>query len=159
MDWIFWHSPIGALCLVAEKDRLRRVLLPGEPKPEAGEPHETEVLRHARWELCAYFRGALRTFETPLEPLGTEFEQDVWAALARIPYGETRSYRDVAEMIARPNAARAVGRANHKNPLPILIPCHRVIGANGEMVGYGGGLALKRALLALEQSVYPTNAP
>lgn len=102
-------------------------------------------------QLKAYFNGDLRHFDLSLAPVGTPFQRQVWAALQSIPYGETISYGEMAIRIGRPGAARAVGAANGKNPLPIVIPCHRVIGSNGQLTGYGGGLHLKEALLSLEQ--------
>jgi methylated-DNA-[protein]-cysteine S-methyltransferase len=101
--------------------------------------------------LRAYFAGDLRQFDLPLEPEGTPFQQRVWKELLKIPYGETRSYMEIAQHIGAPAAVRAVGAANGANPLPIVVPCHRVIGASGKLVGYGGGLNLKRRLLALER--------
>ncbi|HEY2090944.1 MAG TPA: methylated-DNA--[protein]-cysteine S-methyltransferase [Thermoanaerobaculia bacterium] len=102
-------------------------------------------------QLDAYFAGGLRDFDLPLAPRGTAFQLACWNELQRIPYGGTISYSDLARRIAKPNAVRAVGSANGANPIPIIIPCHRVIGANGTLTGYGGGLHIKRALLALEQ--------
>lgn len=104
-------------------------------------------------EMDAYFRGELREFTLPLRPRGTGFERRVWDALLRIPYGRTRTYGSLAAELGRPDAARAVGRANAANPIPIVIPCHRVIGANGKLAGYGGGLDVKDYLLALEGAV------
>lgn len=101
-------------------------------------------------QLEAYFRGERRAFELSLAPRGTEFQQAVWRALQRIPYGETRSYSDIAREIGRPAAVRAVGAANGANPIPIVIPCHRVVGSNGSLTGFGGGIATKRWLLAME---------
>ena len=101
-------------------------------------------------QLRAYFAGTLRQFDLPLDPRGTDFQQRVWRQLARIPYGETRSYSQIAEAIGAASAVRAVGAANGANPIPIVIPCHRVIGAGGKLVGYGGGLPLKKRLLELE---------
>jgi len=101
-------------------------------------------------QLDAYFRGKRRSFELLLAPRGTEFQQLVWQALQRIPYGETRSYSDIAREIGRPAAVRAVGAANGANPIPIVIPCHRVVGSNGSLTGFGGGIETKRWLLALE---------
>ena len=95
-------------------------------------------------------RGERRSFDLPLAPAGTPFQRAVWAELRRIPYGETRSYAQIAAGIGKPGAARAVGQANHRNPLPVFIPCHRVIGASGKLSGYGGGLELKQKLLELE---------
>ena len=103
-------------------------------------------------QLDEYFSGTRRTFDFPCRLRGTPFQQRVWAALREIPYGETRSYKDIAEAIGHPKAFRAVGMANHANPIFIAIPCHRVIGASGSLVGYGGGLEMKKALLELERS-------
>lgn len=111
---------------------------------------ESPLLREAISQLQAYFAGQLRMFDLPLEPLGTPFQQSVWQALCAIPYGETRSYGAVAASIGNPKAARAVGLANNKNPIAIIIPCHRVIGADGRLVGYAGGLGIKEHLLHLE---------
>ena len=101
-------------------------------------------------QLQAYFAGELENFDLPLGPQGTPFQQKVWNELCRIPYGQTISYGELAKRIGNPNASRAVGLANGSNPIPILIPCHRVIGSSGKLVGYGGGLELKRRLLELE---------
>jgi len=108
------------------------------------------VLRQACLQLDAYFAGELREFDLPLDMQGTDFQKLVWRQLCRIPYGETRSYSDIAASIHAPKAVRAVGAANGRNPIPIVVPCHRVIGAGGSLVGYGGGLPLKRLLLDLE---------
>ena len=105
-------------------------------------------------QLDEYFSGTRRSFELPLRLCGTPFQQRVWSALCEIPYGETRSYRDIAEAVGSPRAYRAVGMANNRNPILILVPCHRVIGADGALVGYGGGLDMKRALLELEGSAF-----
>jgi methylated-DNA-[protein]-cysteine S-methyltransferase len=102
-------------------------------------------------QLAAYFRGTLRRFDVPVAPAGTEFQRRVWAALQQIAYGETVSYGELARQLGNPKAVRAVGLANGANPISIIIPCHRVIGSNGSLVGYGGGLATKQALLALER--------
>ena len=102
-------------------------------------------------ELDEYFQGRRKTFDIPCRTQGTAFQEKVWAALREIPYGETRSYRDIAEAIGHPKAYRAVGMANNANPLFIIIPCHRVIGADGSLTGYGGGLPMKKALLMLEK--------
>lgn len=111
----------------------------------------TPLLRQAAAELAAYFAGDLREFTVPLAPKGTPFQQKVWAALREIPYGETRSYKEIAAMVGNEKACRAVGMANNRNPLPIFIPCHRVVGADGELVGYAGGLDVKTFLLELEK--------
>jgi methylated-DNA-[protein]-cysteine S-methyltransferase len=114
-----------------------------------GEP-PSGVLAEAAQQLLAYFAGELRHFELPLAPEGTAFERRVWDAVAAIPYGATRSYAEIAQAVGSPGAARAVGAANGANPLPIVVPCHRVVGSNGALTGYGGGLKLKRRLLDLE---------
>jgi methylated-DNA-[protein]-cysteine S-methyltransferase len=115
--------------------------------PNPGNPLLAEAIR----QLHAYFAGQLRRFELPLDLAGTEFQRRVWLELTRIPYGETRTYQEMARAIGSPKAVRAVGAANGANPVAIVVPCHRVIGANGKLVGYGGGLPLKRRLLGLER--------
>lgn len=110
----------------------------------------TAVLKKAARELEEYFAGKRRSFTFKMSPAGTDFQRKVWKALEQIPYGETRSYGEIARMIGKPKAARAVGMANNRNPLSIVVPCHRVIGRNGDLVGYGGGLSLKTKLLKLE---------
>lgn len=148
------ESPIGPLTLVAEGG----VLVAIEMRPMArarastgaersdGEP----TLAEARRQLAAYFAGQRRAFSLPLAPQGSPFQLRVWKALQRIPYGETTSYGEIAAAIGAPGSARAVGAANGANPLPIVVPCHRVIGADGSLTGYGGGIQRKKALLALE---------
>ena len=140
-------SPVGPLTLQSQGDAVCAVLY-----GRRGEPAEadTAVLRLCEEELTAYFAGTLRTFSVPLQPVGTPFQLSVWEALRQIPYVETRTYAQIAEAIGNPKACRAVGMANNKNPISILIPCHRVIGAGGSLVGYGGGLEAKKFLLALE---------
>lgn len=142
-------TDVGDIWLSEEDGALTRIALPGDAAPE-GETRVTPLLERAAAQLSEYFEGRRATFDLPLAPKGTEFQRAVWAALTAIPAGETRSYADIARAVGRPKAYRAVGMANHSNPLPIVIPCHRVIGANGAMVGYGGGLALKEKLLELE---------
>jgi methylated-DNA-[protein]-cysteine S-methyltransferase len=116
----------------------------------AASPPASALLREVRRQLAQYFAGERRVFDLPLAPRGTDFERRVWQEVAAIPYGETRSYAEVARAAGRPAACRAVGRANGSNPIPLVIPCHRVIGSDGSLTGYGGGLPLKRFLLALE---------
>ena len=115
------------------------------------EENETALLKEAINELNEYLDGNRSSFDLPLEPKGTEFQKKVWNALKEIPYGETRSYGEIAKIIGNEKAARAVGMANNKNPIAIIVPCHRVIGANGKLVGYAGGLDLKEKLLQLER--------
>ena len=111
---------------------------------------ETPLIKKAYEELCEYLEGKRKEFDLPLELNGTEFQKKVWNALREIPYGKTCSYKEIAEKIGNPKACRAVGLANNRNPISIIVPCHRVIGANGKLVGYGGGLNIKEKLLELE---------
>lgn len=120
----------------------------GSDRFRSGQP---EVLRQAVCELREFFTGKRRIFTVPVAPEGTPFQQEVWKALQAIPYGETRSYRDIACAVGRTAAFRAVGMANHCNPVPIIIPCHRVVGVDGRLTGYAGGLEIKSRLLRLEQ--------
>lgn len=147
-------SPVGPLLLGADEHSLRLIWFstPRHPLPRdvVLEQGGNAVLRETRAQLDAYFTGTLRSFDLPLQPVGTPFQREVWAILARIPYGQTWSYRDVAERIGKPQAVRAVGAANGRNPIPIVVPCHRVIGADGSLTGFGGGLPMKQFLLALE---------
>lgn len=153
-------SPIGPLTLVARDGALTGLYMQvrgHEPSPAAlGEPAGTDadpVLAEASCQLKAYFAGQLTDFDLPLALDGTEFQQTVWAGLRQIPYGETISYGELATRIGQPSASRAVGLANGRNPVSIVVPCHRVIGASGSLTGYGGGLDRKRFLLSLEQRV------
>lgn len=149
MEFLVFDTPLGQMALAEESGALTRLFLPGEGIPRLVS-RETPLLSKGRDEILAYLRGERRSFDLPLDPMGTPFQQAVWAELRRIPYGETRSYAQVAAGIGKPRAVRAVGQANHRNPLPIFIPCHRVIGASGKLTGYGGGLDLKEKLLELE---------
>ena len=146
-------SPLGILTLCASEDGLFRVdFEERSPAVSVSVSDRAEwILTQASRELAEYFAGKRREFSVPLHPGGTPFQQKVWAALCRIPYGETRTYGEIARQIGAPKAARAVGMANHRNPLPLFIPCHRVVGASGELTGYAGGLDHKRFLLALER--------
>jgi methylated-DNA-[protein]-cysteine S-methyltransferase len=167
-------SPIGPLTLYASIDELVGLSLPDRPAPDSGEPlverekpraergesragrgesraGRSEVLARAADQLAEYFAGKRRVFDLPLGPRGTGFQARVWRELTKIPYGETCSYGDIARAVGRPSASRAVGAANGRNPIAIIVPCHRVIGASGELTGYGGGLPMKRWLLAHER--------
>ena len=119
---------------------------------EINETNETALLKEGIKQLNEYLDGKRSSFDLPLEPKGTEFQKKVWNALKEIPYGETRSYGEIAKIIGNEKAARAVGMANNKNPIAIIVPCHRVIGANGKLVGYAGGLDIKERLLTLEKN-------
>jgi methylated-DNA-[protein]-cysteine S-methyltransferase len=143
-------TPIGELTLVGSPRGLRLVLWAGETPPDGWVATSCEVLDEAAWQVRAYFAGDLRRFELPLDLAGTEFQVAAWRALADIPYGTTISYGEQARRLGRPRAVRAVGAANGRNPLPIVLPCHRIVGADGSLVGFGGGLPLKRRLLEHE---------
>lgn len=140
-------TPLGALWLEADDRGLTSVSF----HPVQGSACPEGVARAARAQLAAYFAGELERFDLPLAAGGTEFQRRVWDAVAAIPYGTTASYSEVAAAVGRPGACRAVGAANGRNPLAIVIPCHRVVGAAGALTGYGGGLERKRALLDLER--------
>lgn len=146
-----YEFPIGVLCIEEEDGFIVGVGREEEYDP-AGET-ETPLIRKAYVELKEYFDGQRRTFDLPIRQKGTEFQKKVWAALREIPYGETKSYGEIAKRIGHPQASRAVGGANHNNRVMILVPCHRVIGQNGSLVGFGGGLDMKRYLLELEHSI------
>lgn len=149
-DTLVVPSPVGPLTLTAEGGGLTAIDF-GAPVGYAdGAPPTDPVLINAESQLAAYFGGELRDFDLPLRPSGTPFQLTVWDALRRIPFGETVSYGELAASIGRPTAARAVGSANRHNPLAIVVPCHRVIGADGTLTGYAGGLGIKSALLAFE---------
>lgn len=149
-------SPVGDLMLVADVTGLSNVvMLPWEdgPDPVTMRRDDTEVLAAAREQLDAYFAGTLTEFDLPLSMHGSPFQLRVWEALREIPFGQTWSYGQLAGAVGDVKAARAVGAANGQNPVPIIVPCHRVIGANGKLVGYGGGLDRKQTLLAHEARV------
>lgn len=138
------------MALAEEEEKITRLWLHATDAPAGAPDVPTLLLRRAARQLEEYFAGKRTIFDLPLAPQGTPFQQDVWHALCTVPYGKTASYGQIAARIGRPKACRAVGMANHTNPIPIFIPCHRIIGANGNLTGYGGGLDIKRALLALE---------
>jgi methylated-DNA-[protein]-cysteine S-methyltransferase len=148
-------SPVGSLRLTAENEALTEIAFLHNAPPGRGNLESEPALRTAAAQLTEYFAGARRTFDLPLAPVGTAFQRAVWNAVREIPYGQTCSYADVAARIGMPNAVRAVGAANGRNPLPIVVPCHRVVGANGTLTGYGGGLENKRILLELETGLLP----
>jgi methylated-DNA-[protein]-cysteine S-methyltransferase len=150
------ESPIGLLRLAADAEGLRQIdFLGAEPRPlPAGWVHDAQRLAPVVEQLRSYFAGTLREFDLPLAPQGTPFQRGVWSRLCEIPYGETTSYGELARRVGNPKASRAVGLANGRNPIPIVIPCHRVIGSNGSLTGYGGGLPIKEHLLALERRAH-----
>ena len=145
-------SPLGPLRLLASDGALYGVYMNIQRAPAATPTPDDPLLRRAAQQLEEYFAGTRRDFDLPLRPRGTEFQQTVWRALTEIPYGITRSYAELAAAIGRPTACRAVGGANSKNPLGIVVPCHRVIGHQGALTGYAGGHDNKRWLLAHESS-------
>jgi methylated-DNA-[protein]-cysteine S-methyltransferase len=153
MTWHAHPSPIGALTLVSDGAALSGCYfeMKNRPAPVSGRPGADRVIDAARRQLDAYFAGKQTSFDLPLAPRGTPFQLQVWQALRAIPYGETTSYGMIAQRIGLPKASRAVGAANGANPIPIIVPCHRVIGASGALTGFGGGLDRKRFLLALER--------
>jgi methylated-DNA-[protein]-cysteine S-methyltransferase len=147
------ESPIGELLLVGDGDTLSGLYMQDGRKPKAiatGWREASAPLADARRQLEEYFAGDRTTFDIPLAAEGAPFEREVWHALEEIPYGETVSYGEIARRVGQPTAARAVGTANGRNPIAVIVPCHRVIGADGSLTGYGGGLERKRLLLELE---------
>lgn len=152
------ESPVGPLVVAADAWGLRRILFPdegGAPAllPEGVVPFDPDhpVLTTATLQLAQYFADERTSFDVALHPIGTDFQRRAWRVLTEIPYGETITYREQAERLGQPGATQAVGAANGANPLPIIVPCHRVVGADGSLVGFGGGIDIKRQLLDLEQ--------
>lgn len=151
----FYETPVGILEIEENGSGITKVHFSSEEErnslKEKPELKETALIKKAAKQLKEYFAGKRKLFELPLEPEGTEFQKKVWDALLKIPYGETRSYGQIAEQIGNKKASRAVGMANNKNPIAIIVPCHRVVGANGSLTGYAGGLNIKDILLNLEK--------
>lgn len=143
------NTPAGILTIAADEKAICAVSF-GRIDVENAEVKETPLITKTITELNEYFKGWRKEFDLPLAPQGTDFQQKVWQVLQNIPYGQTRSYKEIAKAAGSPRGYRAVGMANNKNPIAIIIPCHRVIGANGKMVGYAGGLNTKENLLKLE---------
>ena len=139
----------GLFSLTEENGKITALSLLGEGEPDS--TGETPLLKEGREQVEQYLNGERKQFTLPLEPKGTPFQQKVWAALRRIPYGETRTYQQIADMAGSPKACRAVGMANHNNPILLMMPCHRVIGSDGSLVGFAAGLDIKKKLLALEK--------
>jgi methylated-DNA-[protein]-cysteine S-methyltransferase len=154
MNYRYLDTPIGRLRLVSTGSRLAAIEFEHHHSEPGADNQATDaVLELAAAQLLEYFAGRRRQFELPLAAAGTAFQRQVWDALAAIPWGELRSYADIARAIERPTAVRAVGAANGRNPLPIVVPCHRVVGSNGSLTGFAGGLGIKRRLLELEGSL------
>jgi methylated-DNA-[protein]-cysteine S-methyltransferase len=154
LDLFTYVSPIGRLVLSARSDQLVGLHLPGsDDPPPTGTEKKSPILARAAKQLAEYFAGKRNRFELALAPEGTAFQRRVWDALLEIPLGATRSYGEIAQRIGRPAASRAVGAANGRNPIAIIIPCHRVIGSNGALTGFGGGLPAKTFLLKHEHAL------
>lgn len=152
MNYTFVETPIGEILVAGDADAVHEIhFAPAEPHDDW--TRDDAALKYASVQLRSYFAGKRREFDFPLAPHGTEFQLAVWTALRQIPYGETTTYGEVARTIGRPDAVRAVGAANGANPIPIVVPCHRVIGSNGTLTGFGGGLPAKRWLLDHEARV------
>ena len=149
---LYFESPLGLMMAQEQDGAIIALDFIKSPLPDTAEA-QTPLLLEAKKQVLEYFAGLRRGFDLPLAPPGTPFQQKVWQALCAIPYGQTRSYGQIAAQIGNPKAGRAVGGANHRNPISLIQPCHRVIGANGRLTGYGGGLDKKEALLALERRV------
>lgn len=153
------QTPLGPVGIVENGTAITHIFWGHMVRPEQLRWKDTPLLKEAAGQLDEYFRGTRRIFDLPLAPQGTPFEEAVWQALLTIPYGETRSYADIARQTGRPSACRPVGRANGHNPTSIIIPCHRVIGANKKLTGYTGGLSIKQYLLELEQGATSSFLP
>lgn len=143
----FYHTYLGQIGIAEEDNKVTNVFF---TNPENYYLKETDILKEASRQLYEYLQGKRQVFSIPLAPNGTEFMKRVWKSLCDIPYGETRSYKDIATDIGNEKACRAVGQANNRNPIPIFIPCHRVIGSNGNLIGYSSGLKIKKLLLQIE---------
>lgn len=148
---IFITSDIGTIGIAEENGKISNLCFNNDQPPADAVENETSILKEASHQLKSYLAGRLQTFSLPLSPAGTPFMLSVFENLCRIPYGQTRSYGDIARALGNPKACRAVGQANHRNPIPIFIPCHRVIGSDGSLTGYGSGLPIKSWLLELEK--------
>ena len=146
----FYEKEIGKIGIGEDNGAITDIFFGTEIDPIDTELWETPLIKKASKQLDEYFQGTRKNFDLPIFTKGTPFQQRVWDALKTIPYGETRSYKDIAVQIGKSKACRAVGMANNRNPISIIIPCHRVIGSKGELVGYGGGLNIKEQLLSLE---------
>lgn len=153
MSLYYYETAVGNFGIAEEDDQITHLYFEDDPFPVGTAIHETPLIREAAHQLRRYLQGDLKEFTIPLNPKGTAFLQKVWSQLTQIPYGKTMSYQKVAVKIGSPRGARAVGMANNRNPIPIFIPCHRVIGTNGSLTGYRGGVALKQKLIELERSM------
>jgi methylated-DNA-[protein]-cysteine S-methyltransferase len=156
LEYTYMDSPVGQLLLAGKGEVLHYLSFPTGKmcfKPKLDWNYHAAAFSQARHQIDAYFAGQLKQFDLELAPHGTEFQMQVLGALQKIPFGEIRSYKDIAQAIDRPKAMRAVGAANGRNPIPIIIPCHRVVGADGSLTGFGGGVDTKAFLLRLEGAI------
>jgi methylated-DNA-[protein]-cysteine S-methyltransferase len=156
LEYTYMESPVGQLLLAGDGEVLHYLSFPSgkmcfKPKPDWH--YHAAALKQTRHQIDAYFAGQLKQFNLAIAPQGTEFQMQVLSALQEIPFGQVRSYKDIAQAIHRPKAVRAVGAANGRNPMPIIIPCHRVVGADGSLTGFGGGVDTKAFLLRLESAI------
>lgn len=147
-----YNTEIGTIAIMDNGNEITDIYFNDENIPKDAIITESKLIKEAKKQLDEYLTGMRKMFNIPILAEGTEFQRSVWAALLKIPYGETRCYSEIAESIGNPKASRAVGLANNKNPISIIIPCHRVIGKSGKLVGYGGGLEIKERLLNLEKA-------
>ena len=147
----YYDTPVGRMGVADNGDFITGVFFGDVYRPQGASVRETPLIRKAFGQLREYFAGRRTDFDLPVALQGTEFQTGVWKALTEIPYGQTRTYGQIAAQVGRPKASRAVGMANHRNPVSILVPCHRVVGAGGKLTGYAGGLDAKQSLLALEK--------
>ncbi len=150
MPLFFYDTDIGRIGIEEKKGEICGVYFKDKRLPQEVDIYETEILKEASYQLNKYLSGKLKTFSLPLAPSGTGFMQEVWQLICEIPYGKTFTYKELAEKVGRPKAARAIGLACNRNPIPIFIPCHRVVGSNGKLNGYLGGIDIKERLLLLE---------
>lgn len=151
MPVYIYPSPIGKLGIAEEAGSITHIYFEGESAQHNLSSEETPLIKEAIRQLDLYFKGELRDFDLPLAPKGTPYQQAVWQQLCTVPYGSTATYKEIAQKVGKPKGFRSVGQANNRNPIPIIIPCHRIIGADGKLVGYGGGLDIKIKLLELEK--------
>ena len=151
MTLAFFDTTIGRIGITEENGSITRLLFATDPVPVGLIEGKSAAITEAARQVKAYLAGELQEFSLSLAPKGTEFLRTVWAELCRVPYGATASYKDIAVAVGNPKAVRAVGLANNRNPIPLIIPCHRILGSNGKLTGYRGGLALKEQLLNLER--------
>jgi methylated-DNA-[protein]-cysteine S-methyltransferase len=154
MSLFYYKTDIGKIAIEDKNGKIAAIYFQGEELPLEIDIFESPILKEAADQIKRYFEGGLKHFSLPLDPAGTPFMKEVWGCLCEIPYGRTLTYKQVAEEIGRPKSARAVGAACSKNPIPIIIPCHRVIGKSGNLTGYAGGLDIKEKLLRLEGNIY-----